>query len=132
MKLFKKHTPCYIVSVSGPQYNRSEEVANDAAARRYFEKNGVSFKRVSGHYQGRDKISFVVNADDIEHMLAIAMEYGQDNVLYIDEYRKAWLVTPDSWCGWTFLGQWQVRSGAGRENGDYTYDPQTRLTYVVR
>lgn len=132
MKLFNLHKPTIIFSVDRRRATLRENAAARADAVRTLEVADVPFKQVKGSFDGRIEHAFVINAEDSKTILPLVTEYQQENILYLDEYRKAYLIQdPAVVRVYKYLGQWQA-VGKPKAGEDYTYDPANRTHYVVR
>jgi hypothetical protein len=81
----------------------------------------VSFKLVIGYFAGFQERSYVVSASHEKLVRILCEEAEQDNYLYLDEYRNAYLVDlADNDETRRPIGKW-VHSHAVPE-GDYTRD----------
>lgn len=120
MKLFRKQQPVILFATNDPD-GTSERLGARA----------VHFKQVEGYYKGRAEYTFVVDAQDAEVALQEAALQEQDSMLYLDEYRKAFLIDVDTGTMCHSFGTFQ-QTYRPRDNEDYTYDPFFNQYYVVR
>jgi len=106
----------------------------------YLIVNGVPYKRVLGKYHGETEKSFAVvlagdvtkREEQLDELLKLAEQFEQDSVLLLDRYRIATLLYPDGRRNET-IGTFQVASKHDAlKLGDYTYDVDNDLYFIVR
>jgi len=63
-------------------------------------KRGYSVSAVAGSYEGQIEDSYMVSIrphyPDVADLVSLGKAYGQDSILYINEYGQAWLYFPDA------------------------------------
>lgn len=127
------HTPVYIFSAErdGAAFDND---ARTAKLYRKLDARGIPYRKVLGCYAGQSERSVVVPACWHDSVLALAADFAQESVLYLDANRYAWLgiMTDRSGdvFGWQPLGQWRdVRRGEAPDA--YTLDPATGACFTA-
>ena len=134
MKLQRKGTPFYIVSTY--QHDTiSADISAHVATRRRLSTIAFPHMEVYGKYNGKTERSFLINAKPSQNadvygvVRGIARDYRQAVILYVNADHDAFLIDPITDEA-KYIGVWKQDTPADGE--DYTINPDTELSYVVR
>ena len=118
MKRFLQREPIIIFTMDRPDRPERNAALRDYA-KKGMDMHGIGYKEAAGCYQGNEEHVFIVNATEEETVQYLTRMAQQDNYLYLDKYRAAYLTTPDDreqeYIG-TFI------AALRKPEGDYTND----------
>ena len=127
-------TPFYIVSCWQLNLSEIENVENTLDAMHMLNRQGVSFKKVVGHYtydngQAGFELSLVLPERARVLACKLMAQYNQETILHVEADRSAYLLDRS---GERRLGQWSsVTKSQADKLQAFTYDSKTESYYSI-
>ena len=83
--------PFVIVSANTKEQSSVDAFKQNFALKEHLRFNGISFKIVSGQYEGKTEVSFLIPNISEKDALDIAKLFSQECILVVDHHREAQL-----------------------------------------
>ena len=109
--------PFVIVSANTKKQSSVDAFKQSHSLKNHLTNSEISFKIVSGQYEGKTEISFLIPNISEREALNIAIMFNQECILVVDENREAKLVFTDG-SESTYLGYFM----GGESDDNFTID----------